>query len=269
MKAIFHDIVADEIFLYALGDVHIGDRSCDLKTLRKYLEWINAPNRYIILMGDWLNSATRESKSDPLEQELILDEQKDLAHELLEPFAKKGRILSAIRGNHENRLRKAAGSDPMRDICLRLSIPYLGAGGVTHIRVGSRALRKTHYGIPNYIIYSHHTTGGGGKTIGGKINRVQMLGEIFPAADVYIGAHNHFEAVGKTALWDYDVRKRAIYRRDRAFMCSGSFLEWNKSYAEDNMMLPSSVGTPRIHLSGKERQMQVTLFLGEEREIGG
>ena len=262
MNSAFHDIIAERIYVYPIGDVHIGDKNCDYDKLMEYLNWIQKPPdnvpRYAILTGDWCNVATRHGVSNQLDQDMTLDEQMSKAFEVLSPITKN--ILGAVCGNHEDRLRKEAGFDPMRNLCERLNVPYLGYSGIIHVRVATMQRIRNHRKMPDYVFYVHHTTGGGG-TLGGKINRVEKLSHIVDDADVYIGAHNHFEVLGKTGIFSYDKKDREIVKRERVFVDSGGFLKWEDSYAEAKQLPPGGTGCPRLELAGDKKMIQANIFM--------
>ena len=100
----------NNIQIYVLSDMHIGDVNADLPTLKKIIEHIrNTPNMYVILLGDILNTALKTSKSDIYSETLNVMEAQKLALELLLPI--KDKILAMTPGNHENRVWKEVGVD--------------------------------------------------------------------------------------------------------------------------------------------------------------
>ena len=262
MDKAYHEILAERIYLYPIGDVHIGDKNCDYDKLMEYIEWIAVPPdkipRYVILTGDWCNTATRSGVSSIHDQNLTLTEQMNKAVEILTPIADK--VLGAVCGNHEDRLQKEAGFDPMRNICERLGVPYFGYSGIVHVKVISARAARAHKRVPEYVIYVHHTTGGGA-TLGGKINRVEKLSYIVDDADIYIGAHNHFEVLGKSGIYSYDKKLKEIIKRERVFVDAGGFLKWEGSYAEAKQLPPGGTGCPRLELDGEKKMAQANIFM--------
>lgn len=88
MKVISHDLPKfTELEIYPLADVHIGDLLLDKKRLHQFVEEVQAEaNRYVIVNGDILNWASRNSVSDVYSEEISPNEQIDLAVDLLEPI---------------------------------------------------------------------------------------------------------------------------------------------------------------------------------------
>ena len=259
--------MAKTVYVYPLGDVHIGDKNCNMQRLDQYLKHLSEDDgipRFMIGMGDWLNVATRHSKSSPFDQDLTFDEQVDLACERLKPIA--DRILGMVIGNHEDRMRGELGFDPMMHLCRILDVPYFGYSGVVSLRVDGKCKPKAKANrkdrIPQYTFYAHHCTGGG-DTPGGKMNRVVKLAQIFPSAQIYLGGHTHGEGTFKQEVEWWDELKHKIISRERIFVNTGAFLSYDGSYAEAKQMVPTGCGAPRIELSGDKWMAQVNTFIVE------
>ena len=101
---------SNNVKLYVLSDVHIGEANMDIQTLKKIIAFIkDTPDCYCILLGDILNTALKTSKSDIYTETLNVMESQKLAVELLTPI--KDKILAMTPGNHENRVWREAGVD--------------------------------------------------------------------------------------------------------------------------------------------------------------
>jgi hypothetical protein len=238
----------NDIYIYPLGDIHIGDKGFTKESERKlkgYVDFIKTtPNAFAILQGDLLNCATRVSKSSPFEQNMDLKDQIEMAVDILKPI--KNKILGAIDGNHEQRLSDFAGYSPTISICERLGIDYMKDSALYIIRMACHSQK----GIPrtSFTLYSHHTTGGNGRTVGSKINRVEVMREIVANADVYCGSHNHQLAAvpAVTQMINQTEGKIEIVRQ--MLVDCGGYLEWDSTYAERMMLPPLKLGSPRVHL---------------------
>lgn len=96
-------IKTNNIKLYILSDVHLGDANVDIQTLTKIINFIkDTPECYCILLGDILNTALKNSKTDIYSETLSLVEAQKLAIELFTPI--KDKIIAMTPGNHENRV---------------------------------------------------------------------------------------------------------------------------------------------------------------------
>jgi len=261
-KAIDHWIKDNVAYLYPIGDIHLGDKSFTAKSMAKlkgYIKWIqNSRNSRVILMGDIFNVATRASKTSPFQQLSLKDEMK-LALQLFKPI--KNKILGVIDGNHENRAVDYMDYSPLIHFCDVLGLRYLQYSGVFKLGVGVNRCAgssRTDQAKIIYIVYAHHTTGGG-TTKGGRINRVAKLSEIFTNADIYLGAHNHDLITTPNEGWAVDRRTGNVKRFRQYFVDCGGYLDWNGSYAEQKMFPPLKIGSPKIRLDGKVKDVKVSL----------
>lgn len=248
-------------YLIAIGDLHLGDSSFSRRSLEKvkgYIKWIkDRPNARVILMGDIFNVATRVSKTQPFEESETPDEQEETAYELFAPI--KDKILCMLDGNHEWRLLDFANYSILNSFAKRLGVKYGGVSAVINIKVNKRR-RGTKGGVwrEQYLIYAHHTRGGGA-LVGSKMNRVDKLRLMIANADIYLGAHNHQLGSMPVSVGIINVRhKRIDYPKQWLIDC-GSYLDWEGSYAERGQMPPAQLGSPRIRLDGYHHDVHVSL----------
>ena len=250
MKYLVKEIPEDHGYLIPISDIHWGDESFEKegkKKLKGYCDWVmERPNAFIFLMGDIFNVAGRNEKTSPFHNDT--DEYEN-AIDFFEPY--KSRILGAIVGNHEFRIEDEFGINPLQLFCKALNVPYCKYSAVIRFKVGKRHDKNAgNRYFQNYFVYCHHTTGGGG-TIGSKLNRVVKLGDIVENCDVLLGAHNHQLAVAPRDVF-YPSIQGGIMKRRIWYVDCGSYLEYNDSYAEKNMLVPVKTGSPRIRFSGQK-----------------
>ncbi len=244
------DIPEDHGYLIPIGDLHRGDKHLSKRGLAKlngYIDWVlERPNAFIFLMGDILNVASRSSKTNPFESLSGNDEYE----KSLELFRRcRERIIGAITGNHEQRMYKEFGFNPLQPFCNELAIPYCGYSAVIRIRVGKRPDRKNQY-EQVYWGYAHHGNGGSG-TMGAALNRKVKLQEIVHGMDWYMAGHDHQLIVGTRNIL---LPKRDKIEHQRVhYVDTGSFLDWDGSYAEEAGMHISKQGAPRLRFDGRHR----------------
>jgi hypothetical protein len=284
----YYNIVdkSEKVYLLPIGDIHIGNKNVDIVKLVGYIDWVkNTPSAYVVIMGDVFDVATRESPTSPFEQMLNLEDSMKFMTELFKPI--KDRIICAITGNHEERLEKYAGFNPMTAWCTMAGIKYAGYSAVIRFRVGSKPngngsikidkdtkallnqygfykkvkeisnTKKNKQKNIEYVFYVHHTQGGG-FTIGGKLNRVAKLTNVFVDADCYLGGHNHSKAFGEDAVAFLDKKTGTIKYRRIMYVDCGSFQTYDGSYAESGALPPSHTGAPRIRMSGISKDLHVS-----------
>jgi hypothetical protein len=249
-------------YLLPIGDLHCGSPQSDLEKFEGYLRWAKEEKAYIFCMGDLFDTVVIGGVTSPFGATMGLREAKHYLRDRLRPV--KDLILGMIIGNHEARLVKFADCDLIEDLCDDLRVPYCGFSAVLHIGVGHKPRkhdeREWEGTRVSYQGYMHHTTGGG-STPGGKLNRVYKLTDLFEGADFLVGAHNHLEAAAPIDRYRLHATKegKSILKVDKVFLIdSGSFLNWDGSYAEQMGLPPSHTGCPRIRLDGLRHDVHIS-----------
>ena len=96
-------IEENNLRLYVLSDMHLGSSEADVPTLKRIIEHIKQdPNMRVILLGDILDTALKNSKTDIYSETMSIADAQKLAIELLTPI--KDKIIGMTPGNHENRV---------------------------------------------------------------------------------------------------------------------------------------------------------------------
>jgi hypothetical protein len=237
-------------YILPVGDIHIGDKFCNYELLNKNLQWAKDNDALIIGTGDILNVAMRGSKSSPFFQDLDLNGQVERAIKIFEPV--KHLILGFVQGNHEARLEKECGFDPLTSICLALNFPYLKYSAVVSVIVGFPKKSIA------YTMFIHHSTGGG-QTPGSKINRINRLRSIVSNCDAYLGGHNHSLGVMPVTTRCVDVIHKTVEDKRQVLIDCGSYLNYDENYSEQMMLEPTKLGSPRIRLDGLKRDIHVSV----------
>ena len=147
----------DVLRLYALGDLHIGSPYCDIASIRKKIQRIqDDPFGVVSLCGDLGDYGLRTNKSptNPYEAPMQPREQQKYIYELLEPI--KDKIVSAVPGNHEDRITKEVGTLPLYDLCVLWGIPEVYRDNVAILKLSFGSI----YGGKQQISYMGITTHG-------------------------------------------------------------------------------------------------------------
>lgn len=231
----------DELIIKPLGDLHIGAPNFDEKVFTRELEKIDKERdrTRIILMGDLAETATKESVGAGVyEQRDMVDQQIYKAKNLLWDF--RDLIDLIVTGNHEQRVYKQSGHDPMRYFAelMGLADKYARYQGVVKYAWNKRA----------YDVAVWHGAGGG-TTIGGAMNKLQKMQNVV-VADVYLMGHVHKRAATFDGIYITDQRNGKIIQKKQAFVITGSALGYEESYAEEAGLKPSIKGFPSIYLDG-------------------
>lgn len=227
--------LGNNIQIYVLSDVHIGDPHCDMEVLKQIVDKIkNTPEMYCILLGDILNTALKTSKSDIYSETMNVAEAQKKAIELLYPIRDK--ILAMTPGNHELRVWREAGVDISLWLAEKLEITdkYRNEAIALNIKFG-----KDVDGKPFHLnIFGQHGQYGGGRKLGSAMNALEDLDGIMCNADIYIRAHTHNAVQGSRKVYYFnqfgnvDCKVKYYYNSPSVLTFGGYALE--KGYKPTN-----------------------------------
>lgn len=247
--------------VYTLADLHIGDSHCDeSEVLARVKAAQEDPYGLVILNGDLMNTALRNSVSDVYGEVLSPMQQITYLVRLLRPIA--GKIIGVTAGNHENRVYRSDGVDVMRLVCRELGIEekYAPEGVLIFLRFGTKAnpqhVKEGRNPRQWYTIYATHGSGGGRKE-GSKAIRVADMNAIVDA-DVFIHSHVHLGMIMKERYYRVDSSNCVAKPVDKLFVCTGAALDYD-GYAQAQEYKPASMATPVIHLEAKHKRMSATM----------
>ena len=238
----------EKLEIHTLADLHLGDKHCDLKTIRERIKYIKeTDNAYCILNGDIMNNATKTSISDSYSEQLTPMQQIGQAVDLLTPI--KDKILSIQSGNHENRTYRKEGID-LTEVMARemgLADKFSATSSLLFVRFGWNEPRKRKQW---YTIYALHGSGGGRKE-GAKAIRLADMASIVDA-DIYIHSHTHLGMIMKQAFFRVDTSNSNVRCVDKLFVNTSAMLDYG-GYGEVYEFKPASKETPVIYLSGTSK----------------
>lgn len=251
----------DTIRVKPLSDVHLGNRWCDLKAFRRYIEDVD-DKTYFIGVGDLLDmvivkDAKRYKKSSdgsPGDEDAVIDYQRDVMFEILKPV--RERILCLGIGNHEAAIVKHGSTNPVKTLCTMLNVPY---GGYTYFM---RVVFSENGGRGRTVDFRvHHGWGGGSRTEGADITKYTRDTGKYDA-DVFLYGHTH-------KLQHYSVpvigtNGKKLVARDRYIVICGTWLKTlsdttDATYSEEAGFPPIKVGSPIIHIKPVDTGTKITV----------
>lgn len=223
--------------LMVLGDLHIGDKLCDLELIKDTIDYVKKnKDCYVILNGDLINNALKTSKSDSYLEQMTIEQEQDLLIELLEPI--KNKILVMATGNHEYRTELLAGINPLKAVALALGIrnKLVEDSYVLNISFGANSGNSA---CPNnYLIYGIHGGNGGGRRAGATANALQDMALIRPDMDLYVHSHTHTKINYNDMIFLYNRKTKKTVEHQRTFYNANAFLKYG-GYAEKKGYKPS------------------------------
>lgn len=241
----FTTLKLDTLELMHLTDLQYGSKAFLKSRFIEYRDWmLSHPNRFALLGGDLIDSATILSIASPYDNTGEPIDQVWELSELLQPLSKAGRLLGYVGGNHERRTIKTFG-DSGRLIAKELQVPYSRGVQLIDIRFGKHQ--------PFKVSLWHGS--GGARTKGAK---AQMLHRFMQQADsqVYLVGHLH------DSLLLFDWRQERVGKKIKlqkiAGIMSSSFMGYWNTYAEVAGMSPSDTMMARVILD-RTGKWEVTL----------
>ena len=238
--------------LKPIFDVHKGNTSCDTRALKRYLE-LEDERTLFIGGGDLLDSIVvpdkRYQKSvDETKRNAIIDEQIEMAYDILSPYRNK--IIGLSSGNHEDAIIRKCGTDPTARICKMLStkshiVRYLGYSSLTKLIFRHKGGRGR-----SAIIRTHHGWGGGSRTAGADITKYERdVGKW--NADIFLYGHVHKKQTFPIPRMGM-VGNKLVSRKQIIGIC-GTFLRTytegtDSTYAERAGYPPTEIGGIKIFM---------------------
>lgn len=221
-----------------LGDLHRGNNNFNESLFKKNVNFIaDNPDVYWVSTGDLLETAIKSSKSSCYEASTPEEELDALSAEL-KPIRKK--CLGFVASNHQNRIKKEVGLSLDKVLADRAKIPFLGIGAIIKVTCGRLS----------YFIVMHHGIGGG--TDGNKVNRAMKLSQNWLGADIYLTGHTHSFAYVQDTQTLIDRKRNKTTDITTHHICTGHYLEYKGSYAEDMGLHAKPCGSAMVSLTANE-----------------
>ena len=267
--------------LYAIGDVHVGNRESAKAHFKRDIERVRADEgAEVVLMGDLIEGipkGDRRFAAEDVDPEFlgggldrIIQAQVEWVIDALTPI--RDRIICAVMGNHEMAARKVSRSigieyDPHYEICRGLGCRSLDYCGwiVWKFREPEGTQGKW---TDTVRVFAHHGYGGG-RTEGGHALALKAALDMV-TADLFLMGHRHQAmALSKVRLDVYSRGDTATpIERVMTAAHTGSYLRVGTrgpaNYAARAGYPPVALGMRRIHIqpypsSGRRPYIEVVV----------
>ncbi len=238
----------DKLELILMGDMHLGSRHYDEDLHKEHIDYCLENETPIILMGDQIETATRDSVGAGVyEQSEIIEFQLEHFQRLMEPLANEGLILGMHLGNHEARLYGSSGIDLTKIMAKELGAKYYSWGQLHRFVVGNQG----------YTLYTTHGASGA-RLPHTKIKGVLDLANLADA-EIYAMGHLHQLTHHIRNYYSIDLKNKKVIEEQKHFILTGSYLTHWGSYAHIKSYEPMRKGSAKIKLDGEKHQIRVSL----------
>jgi len=243
-----------KILLMPLGDIHEGSEDWPKKKFVEHLKWGIDKGATFLGMGDPFDftSDSQRAIMAPL-RESTKKQLDDFVRERVEKFAEliaftEGRWIGMLEGNHSWQFQNGRTTDQL--LCERLGCEFFGTSAFIRVAFGVQ-----YHPEADCTIFVHHGIGGG-RTVGGHLNRLEDLLK-WIEADIYLMGHVHSK-VNDPIDRQYIGPDGTHYHRTKLMARTGGWLrgyassppkeitapaiESRGSYVEKHAMMPTSMG---------------------------
>lgn len=246
----------EDILIVPIADVHLGAAEHMETAWREFhTKVLETTNMYLLLCGDLINNATRNSVSNIFEETMRPSHQKKLMAEMLMPL--RDRILCAVPGNHEARSGRDADDDPVYDIMCKLDLEDLYRENIAFLKLQIGNIEGNGTKNPTYTFAVTHGAGGGILT-GGAVNRSERFGYAIDGVDALITGHTHKPFVSHPGKIKVDTNNNKVSIKPFHIVTCSSWLTWG-GYAARKQLLPSTHVSQQILLSGTSKDIKIIL----------
>lgn len=225
------------------GDLHYGHPQCAIEKAMAMVDYCIKNNIYMIVMGDLLECGQRISVGDSVYNQLNPQQQMEDMLEMLRPLAESGLCLGMHTGNHEDRISNGSGLHVIKNMCRELKVPYLGSAVWHRLKVGSTT----------YSMYTMHGAGGA-QFVHTKLGRAMQIANNF-WCDIFAMGHVHAKVIESREVQRLNHRNRTVDQIKQYVLLTGSWLTYDRSYAQTAGYGPATIGSPKIKLQADRRRI--------------
>ncbi len=236
--------------IYFIHDVHYGSELFDNK------KWEGIKNKilqddkaFVCFVGDLMENALPNSKSDMFSQKYSPAEQKEWAIEQLKAF--KDKTIAVVPGNHEyNRTTKMSGLYPLYDCCLLAGIGDKYRDTIAFIDIGVGISKKNSKKQVHYFGQIQHKA---------KDIKAVHSSDYTDGIDFFASGHDHEAKDKPRAKLVFDKHNKVIFKRNIECINCGSFCFYG-GYGSKGAYRPQSDKMYMLRLFSGEHRMETTGF---------
>ena len=240
----------DYITLYFIHDLHFGSPLHDSNKWKKFKKRILSDDHaFVCWIGDLMENAIPNSKSDIMTQTLSPFQQKEMVIEEFIDFG--GKTISVVPGNHEyNRTTKTSGLYPIYDCCERAGIGDKYRNIIAFINVGIGKSKKDRKKQVHYFGQTQHKA---------KDCKAYGTSDFTDGIDFFAYGHDHRPCDLPKAKMVFDKHNNVIYKQNIENINCGSGCVFG-GYGAENACRPQSDKLYSLTLFGEEKAMETRGF---------
>jgi hypothetical protein len=236
--------------IYFLHDLHYGSALFNSKKwaeLKKKI--LEDENSYVCWVGDLMENAIPNSKSDVFSQVNSPSEQKEWVCEQFKDLS--GKTIAVVPGNHEeNRSTKFCGLYPIYDCCLIAGIDDKYRDTIAFIDVGIGKSGKHKDKQIHYFGQIQHKA---------KDLKNYHSSDYTDGIDFFASGHDHETKDKPRAKMVFDKHNKVVYKRNIECLNCGSFCDFG-GYGAKGAYRPQSDKMYKLRIFGDEKRMETTGF---------
>jgi hypothetical protein len=215
-----------------LADLHLGLKTCRIDMIKGVVKWILENKALWWGGGDFSEYATIKSPG-VYEQMMTPDDQQELFIKLVKPI--RHLCIGLIRGNHEDRIWRETGIDPLSTLCRELDVNVLG------VEAGGYIKRSYSTGTCTYTWYISHSKTAN-KTAGLALNWTEREIGGWINTDIIIKCHGHDMGYTPFETWGVNVKNNGWSIRWHYIWLPGHF-SGRAAYMAQRAAKPKPCGT--------------------------
>ncbi len=279
-RYIQHPSRKDEISVWAVGDIHLGNPGCDEKRCKRDIAAIkDDPNSFWIGLGDnadYISPNDKRFSADHLDDGAKLNigrlgaYYRERVRDLFMPI--KDKCLGLLLGNHEQKYFQDNNQEDGHGwLCVELGVPNLQYCALFDLVFVRKACKvpKLLPSAPAYgnttshtwRLYCHHGSGSS-STPGGKLNTL-IKHMNFAEADIYLLGHMHDQKGQRMVRLGANADCTHLEERVSLGCISGSYLrtyqQGKTGYGEVKGYAPTTLGACRLRFRPDKHTVDVSV----------
>ena len=261
-----HRSRSDSFSLWAIGDIHNGNKACALSKLKEDIAKIVAdPHARWLGTGDYaefIGYSDKRFDPDSVAESIKVGDLAELGmvlmrevRDLLMPI--KDKCIGVLQGNHELKYEKLFQQRLTAWLAAELGtkcFDYSTIFDLVFRRGGKKGTTK------KFRVYAHHGAGYA-ITSGGKLNRLIGFMHRWPKADIVIIGHVHEKMMHLNVPLDGNAKCSKIIQSPQIGVITGSYLktysEGVTTYGEQRGYAPVALGAAAVVIQPTSGELSV------------